>query len=110
MSSKLGYDKETDTYRTSANQVLTGLHPQTKDCETFGCCIHTDIELPDGFETYFRDDRGLMEIICPCRIGHPHPLHMKWYLRIYGKKAAAIESVHGCCGKHCNQIQKLFNK
>lgn len=38
----------------------------------------------------WREDRGIMEVLCPCGIGHPTPAQ-----RIYTDEA---EMFHGCCG------------
>jgi hypothetical protein len=46
--------------------------------------------------THWRGDRGLMERICPCGIGHPDPddLAFKESIGI----DAHVEGIHGCCG------------
>lgn len=49
----------------------------------------------------YRWDRGLLERICPCGIGHPDPDHMARVERLRGKEFAEAEGVHGCCG-HCS--------
>jgi hypothetical protein len=46
----------------------------------------------------WRDDRGMMERICPCGVGHPDPDHLTVVRELKGGKAAQTESVHGCCG------------
>lgn len=48
----------------------------------------------------WRDDRLLMERICPCGIGHPDPDHIAFIRRVAGVQRAGAEGVHGCCG-HC---------
>lgn len=85
-------------YTTGTGQRLTNVHADTEDCAK-GCTVHN----PSGhamreFPTHWRDDRGLMERICPHGVGHPDPDHIAFVERVAGKEAASAESVHGCDG------------
>lgn len=64
-------------------------HPSK--CAGRHCCIHnpSDHHMKDWPQNW-RDDRGIMERICPCGIGHPDPDDPK--------AKDPHESVHGCCG------------
>ena len=46
--------------------------------------------------THWRDDRGLMERLCQCGIGHPDPDDIAFKERM--GMDARVESIHGCCG------------
>ena len=39
-----------------------------------------------GWPQHWRDDRGIMERLCPCGVGHPDP------------DDPTTDRVHGCCG------------
>ena len=65
-------------------------HPESK-CDGEICCIHnrTDHCMRE-FPQHWRSDRGIMERICPCGIGHPDP-----------DDRMNTDTIHGCCGKCC---------
>ena len=74
-----------------SGQVLGNVHDEDK-CAGENCCIHNPsnhsmIEFP----RYWREDRGLMERICPHGVGHPDPdaVFEPW------------AKVHGCCPEGC---------
>lgn len=75
-----------DSYVTSTGQLLTNIHRES-DCEGTFCVIHnpSDHHMRD-WPTYWRQDRGMMERICPHGIGHPDP------------DDANPDHVHGCDG------------
>ena len=58
------------------------------------CCLHnrTDHVLR-AWPQHWRGDRGIMERICPCGIGHPDPDDKRI-------REGLDEGVHGCCGCH----------
>jgi len=67
--------------------------------ECFGqwCAIHHQMSGPWGqWPRYWRDDRGILERICPCGIGHPVAEMYDWAIA-HGQ---GYELVHGCCGEH----------
>ena len=85
-------------------QFITGVgqrllvHDRKDDCEQ-GCVIHK----PTGhsmvlFPTLWREDRGLMERICPHGIGHPDPDDIAFKRRTKGETHAHNEGIHGCDG------------
>lgn len=75
---------------------------------TGACAIHnpSDHPLKDA-KTFWRADRGIMERICEHGVGHPDPDGIAFIMRTRGRKAARVESVHGCDG--CCQTPGGFN-
>lgn len=75
--------------------ILNNVHPASA-CEGRGCPIHH----PSNhhmvtWKMNWRDDRGLMERICPAHgVGHPDPDDIA-YKESIGRMG---EDVHGCCG------------
>ncbi len=64
-------------------------------CRKGPCCIHFPTEHHmRGWPTHWREDRYLMERICPHGIGHPDPDH----LASLPDAVREIESIHGCDG------------
>jgi hypothetical protein len=70
-------------------------------CAGRPCTIHhrTD-HLMRSFPQHFRQDRGIMERICPYGVGHPDPDDLAWRPATYerGIEGRDTASVHGCCG------------
>lgn len=68
-----------------------------EDCLGEHCPIHnpSDHHMKD-WPTHWRDDRNLMERICPCGVGHPDPDDLEFKRRTGSDML--VESVHGCCG------------
>lgn len=56
------------------------------------------------FKTHWRDDRKLMERICPHGVGHPDPDDIAFKRRVLGDKFANLEAIHGCDGCCCEII------
>lgn len=59
-------------------------------CKGEVCNIHSRPEKYHHLKLNWRADRGLLEQLCSCGIGHPAPgteRFLPWY-----------EFVHGCCG------------
>jgi hypothetical protein len=50
------------------------------------------------FRQHWRNDRSVMERICPHGIGHPDPDHIRHIREWSGAAVARVESVHGCDG------------
>lgn len=50
------------------------------------------------FRTLWRDDRALMERLCPHGVGHPDPDDIEFKRRVLGVKRAKTEAIHGCDG------------
>ena len=80
-----------------ARQMLTNVHDRA-DC-TGACPIHSpsDHHMRD-WPLHWRQDRRLMERICPHGVGHPDPDHLAFTERLHGVKAARLEGDHGCDG------------
>jgi hypothetical protein len=61
-----------DRYLTGTGQVLTVHGP--KSCRGEHCVIHAPSNHNmRNFRTHWREDRGIMERICPHGVGHPDP-------------------------------------
>lgn len=79
-----------EPYTTGTNQHIR-VH-RKEDCEG-PCPIHNPSDhCMRDFPTHWRDDRGIMERICPHDVGHPDP---------DDRKVIAGDSIHGCCGCCC---------
>lgn len=64
-------------------------------CQGNHCVIHNpSTHCMSEYPTHWRDDRKLMERICPHGIGHPDPDH----LNHLGPEMMEWESMHGCDG------------
>lgn len=77
---------------------LTNVHDPNL-CEGRGCAIHdhpSDHPLKDA-PLNWREDRGILERICECGIGHPDA-DAADYLKSIGQ---GVQNVHGCCGTCC---------
>lgn len=87
------FNVDENTYLTGSGQLLHHIH-DWRNCqgnsENF-CVIHNPMRGPwSSWPTFWRDDRRIMERICPCGIGHPI---------VEGFNA---NMVHGCCGCPCS--------
>lgn len=86
-----------EEYRSGTGQNLV-VHDKS-ECEGQYCPIHNPSEhIMKDWPTHYRHDRGLMERICKCGVGHPDPDDLSFKERKRGKKFAELESIHGCCG------------
>lgn len=66
-------------------------HPRT-DCIGRWCAIHQPMPGPwNNWPRQWRDDRGILERVCACGVGHP-------VAEDYGR----VDTVHGCCGCRCH--------
>jgi hypothetical protein len=83
-----------ESYTTGTGQKLA-VH-RAGLCEGF-CPIHnpSDHSMRD-FPTHWRDDRGIMERICPHGVGHPDPDDLAHQRAALGDRADS--GVHGCDG------------
>lgn len=68
-------------------------------CKGHACCIHnpSDHRMKD-WRQHWRNDRGLMERLCPHGVGHPDPDDIAFKARTRGERFARVESIHGCDG------------
>lgn len=66
-----------------------------------GCCIHgpSDHHMKD-WPTNWRQDRQMMERLCPHGVGHPDPDDTAYKQRHYmgGRHPEHIDTAHGCDG------------
>lgn len=90
-----------EIYTTGTGQRLR-VHSRD-DCKGDNCVIHNpSSHKMVNWPTHWRDDRYLMERICPHGIGHPDPddLAYKALLVKEGKSKINLkyEGVHGCDG------------
>lgn len=74
------------TYTTGTGQVLSGVH-SINACRPRACTIHnpSDHHMRD-WPTHWRDDRRIMERMCPHGVGHPDPDDIN------------PDHIHGCDG------------
>lgn len=73
-----------------SDKWLTNVHPSTS-CAGAYCTIHNRSDHPmRAFPQHWRDDRGIMERICPHGVGHPDPDSPFAPL--------SVEWIHGCDG------------
>jgi len=99
---------EMDTYLTGTGQKLW-VHKANEDCFKYGCVIHSPSNhAMKDFPINWREDRNLMERICPHGIGHPDPDDLNFKYRKYGKIEMKYEAIHGCdgCCAHNDKKQK----
>lgn len=86
-----------EKYITGTGQMLW-VHC-IEDCKSEYCVIHnpSNHSMKD-FPTHWRQDRYLMERICPHGIGHPDPDDLA-YKKSIGKLSnyEAVHSCDGCC-------------
>ena len=77
---------------------IVGVH-SGDTCKGGVCVIHspTDHVMSD-FPHHWRDDREIMERICPHGVGHPDPDQREYWEAAMGKKWADASMVHGCDG------------
>ena len=89
-----------EKYTTGVGQNVW-VHRKDQCCDTGnGCPIHSVADiLPHKQPTHWRQDRGIMEVICDCGIGHPHG------------NDPTRDRVHGCCGikDHCPDLH-MYNQ
>jgi len=88
-----------EKYITGTGQVIS-VHTADK-CAGRHCVIHNPSNhLMKDWPTHWRADRGIMERMCSCGVGHPDPDDLAY------KKAVAERDgkkyydtgIHGCCG------------
>jgi len=90
---------EMEKYETGTGQIVH-VHPAS-DCEGEYCVIHNPSDhCMKDFPTHWRQDRGMMERICPHGIGHPDPDDLAFKKRVAEKfgRNSYDSGVHGCDG------------
>jgi hypothetical protein len=87
---------ETENHLLESGQMLTNVHPRL-ECIGEWCPIHRPMPGPwSNWPRLWRDDRGIMERVCPCGIGHPVAEMYQWAL----ENGQGFNLVHGCCLPH----------
>jgi hypothetical protein len=75
--------------------VKLRVHDREKCAGEF-CSIHNPSDhIMKDWPTHWRDDRKMMERICPCGVGHPDPDDLAFKKRMGLDDS---EGIHGCCG------------
>lgn len=78
--------------------ILEGVHPRQEGCSVLGCSIHAPSDhVMRDWPLHFRNDRRLMERLCPHGIGHPDPDDLAFKERSMPGSSSG-EGVHGCDG------------
>ena len=84
-----------DAILPGTHEVIMNVHLEG-DCLGDFCPIHRPSDhIMRDFDMHWRDDRYLMERICPHGIGHPDPDDPKIQFHMPGE---GIHSCDGCCG------------
>jgi hypothetical protein len=83
---KAALDHDKKVFTLVGGERITNVHPSYK-CEGQSCCIHnpSDHHMKE-WRQHWRDDRGIMERICPHGTGHPDP------------DDPSLNTSHGCDG------------
>lgn len=83
-----------ERYKLVGSDRVLLVHPKTK-CKGQHCCIHnpSDHHMKEWPQNW-RDDRGIMERICPHGIGHPDPDDPAFKNPING-----VHGCDGCCSR-----------
>jgi hypothetical protein len=84
----------------NTDETLVNVHPATR-CKNERCTIHnmSDHHMRE-WPQHWRDDRGIMERICPHGVGHPDPDN-PWEL-------GDLNWIHGCDGC-CDSDKNLLD-
>lgn len=88
-------------YVTGTGQRIANVHEPTVDCVINGCCIHAPSKHSmRNFPTHWREDRRIMERICPHGVGHPDPDDLAFRVRNGDDpKYAGVHGCDGCCAE-----------
>lgn len=83
---------------TGTGQKLFNIH-SAEMCEGRHCVIHNPSEhhMRD-FKTHWREDRQMMERICPHGVGHPDPDDHEYRASQASDEDKPYISIHGCDG------------
>jgi hypothetical protein len=97
-----GYTKQAmgkKEYITGTGQRITNVHDASK-CQGRPCVIHnpSNHHMRD-WPTHWREDRRIMERICPHGIGHPDPDDLAYQKSLLPKGVKGdYLGIHGCDG------------
>jgi hypothetical protein len=77
--------------------TLSNVH-LVERCQGRACVIHNPSDHPmRDWDLHWRDDRYLMERLCPCcGVGHPDPDDVA-YQESIGNDSASVHGCYGCC-------------
>lgn len=90
MMIKVGMNPDRAYRLEHSSEILFNVHTVDSCAGTY-CTIHNRSDhAMRGFRQHWREDRMIMERICPHGIGHPDP-DSPW-------ESGSYEWVHGCCG------------
>lgn len=79
----------------NTDEEIIAHHPWDCVPRTHPCTMHNrTAHVMRAFPQHWREDRGIMERLCPHGIGHPDPDDIKVRLTLH-------ERVHGCDGCCC---------
>lgn len=75
--------------------TLVNVHPPER-CAGRACVVHnpSDHHMV-GWPLNWRDDRGIMERVCPHGIGHPDPDDLAYRVSI--RRGGDVHGCDGCC-------------
>lgn len=80
---------------TGTGQLLVNVHPSSA-CASQHCVVHNPSEhRMRDWPTHWRDDRRIMERICPHGVGHPDPDDAAY--RAAGNLGDSVHGCDGCC-------------
>lgn len=83
----------TEKYVTGTGQKMRGVHPEGT-CALEHCVVHNPSgHHMRGWKTHWRQDRGIMERICPHGIGHPDPDDMAFHAHRIQQEARNLEDL-----------------
>jgi hypothetical protein len=81
-------------YQLQGGEVIVNVHPQDL-CAGGPCAVHNPSDHPmKEFRQHWRNDRAMMERICPHGVGHPD-------IDDYRIRNGLDSGIHGCCQEHC---------
>ena len=76
--------------------TLRGVHPATQ-CAGRACVVHNPSDHHmRTWRLHWRDDRILMERLCPHGVGHPDPDDLAYH-RSIGRSYVGVHGCDGCC-------------
>lgn len=88
--------KEFEVYITGTGQRIR-VHTADK-CVGRHCPIHNPSDHPmKDYPTHWRQDRNMMERICPHGVGHPDPDDLAYKKSIGDSGHLGIHGCDGCC-------------
>jgi hypothetical protein len=83
-----------------ADLHLTWVHPESACAGQSACPLHNPSDHHmRGWEVVWRDDRGILERLCPHGIGHPDPDQFP-YWDANGMEAEGVHGCDLCCKPH----------